>query len=45
MHYTLENLSEATNDNQLIRTNDITWNIDFQTYPIGNRSCGPSTFG
>ena len=41
MHYTLENLSEATNDNQLIRTNDITWNIDFQTYPIGNRSCGP----
>lgn len=41
MHYTLENLSFADNDNRLEHTDDITWNIDYKTYPIGNRSCGP----
>lgn len=41
MHYSLENLSEAENESQLKHMDDITWNIDYKTYPIGNRSCGP----
>jgi len=41
MHYSLDNLSEAVNESQLKYTDNITWNIDYKTYPIGNRSCGP----
>ena len=41
MHYSLENLSEAIDESQLKRTDNVTWNIDYKTYPIGNRSCGP----
>ena len=41
MHYSLENLSQAENENQLEYTDNVTWNIDYKTYPIGNRSCGP----
>lgn len=41
MHYSLDNLSEAMDESQLIRTDNITWNIDYKTYPLGNRSCGP----
>ena len=41
MHYSLENLSKAVDESQLNRMDDITWNIDYKTYPIGNRSCGP----
>ena len=41
MHYSLENLSQAENENQLKYTDNVTWNIDYKTYPIGNRSCGP----
>ena len=40
MHYSLENLSQAENENQLKYTDNVTWNIDYKTYPIGNRSCG-----
>lgn len=41
MHYTLKNLSEAIDESQLERADNVTWNIDYKTYPIGNRSCGP----
>ena len=41
MHYSLENLSEAIDESQLKRTDNVTWNLDYKTYPIGNRSCGP----
>lgn len=41
MHYSQGNLSEAMDASQLYRTDNITWNIDYKTYPIGNRSCGP----
>ena len=41
MHYTLENLSEAMNESQLKHIDNVVWNVDYKTYPIGNRSCGP----
>jgi beta-galactosidase len=41
MHYSLDNLSEAMDESQLKYTDNIIWNIDCKTYPIGNRSCGP----
>lgn len=41
MHYDLMNLSEAIDETQLKYTDNITWNVDYKTYPIGNRSCGP----
>lgn len=41
MHYTLENLSEAMDESQLRHVDQVIWNIDYRTYPIGNRSCGP----
>ena len=41
MHYTQGNLSEAVDESQLIRIDDIVWKIDAEHYPIGNRSCGP----
>jgi len=41
MHYTQENLSEAVTENELKYTDTLTWTIDYKTFPVGNRSCGP----
>ena len=41
MHYTLENLTKADNDKDLLRTEGVSWAINSCSYPLGNRSCGP----
>ena len=43
MHYTLENLTQAEHTYELKRTEEVTWNLDYQQYGIGNGACGPRT--
>ncbi len=41
MHYTLDNLTTADNDKDLVRTDGVSWTNNTASYPLGNRSCGP----
>lgn len=43
MHYTLENLTNAEHTYELKWTEEVTWNLDYQQYGIGNGACGPRT--